>query len=86
MFRSRAGDREILESAVALQEEADNPAISDLLDDDDNDGNEKFVSPDPQRHCHNVHWLQDELGENCNGPSRYVAYYDAASLYPSSGK
>jgi hypothetical protein len=33
---------------------------------------------------HNVHWLSEK--EGCSGPSRYVGYYDAASLYPSSSK
>ena len=37
--------------------------------------------------CHNSHWLR---GPNDNlplgGPSRYVGYYDAASLYPASSK
>ena len=30
--------------------------------------------------AHNSHWLSD------GGESRYVGYYDAASLYPSSSK
>ncbi len=32
---------------------------------------------------HNAHWLPDAAD---SGPSRYVGYYDAASLYPSSSK
>ena len=31
---------------------------------------------------HNSHWLPEDKG----GPSRYVGYYDATSLYPSSSK
>ena len=44
-----------------------------------------LVSTDERRQNNNIHWLEDELGEPCDAPSRYVAYYDAASLYPSSG-
>ena len=41
--------------------------------------------------CHNSHWLRgptEEGGEDLplGGPSRYVGYYDAASLYPASSK
>ena len=41
-----------------------------LNDDDDDDNHDK----------------DDDLSAAPSGPSRYVAYYDAASLYPSSGK
>ena len=43
---------------------------------------ERLVSDRQEDHAHNSHWLEDGAG----GPSRFVAYYDAASLYPSSGK
>lgn len=43
---------------------------------------ERLVSDRPEDHAHNSHWLEEGEG----GPSRFVAYYDAASLYPSSGK
>ena len=33
-------------------------------------------------YCNNAHWL----GETNAQASNYVAYYDATSLYPSSGK
>ena len=39
-------------------------------------------------YSNNSHWYSDvypSLGKRC-GPSAHVAYYDAASLYPSSGK
>ena len=44
-----------------------------------------------QQPCHNSHWLRgptEEGGEDLplGGPSRYVGYYDAASLYPASSK
>ena len=39
---------------------------------------------DTQALLHNSHWLPREPGQN-GLPSRHVAYYDAASLYPSSG-
>ena len=32
---------------------------------------------------HNSHWIKDP---HHSGPSRYVGYYDAASLYPSSSE
>jgi len=54
------------------------------------------VSKNPKDQLHNSHWLdEDNCGEGSrflqrpkagSGPSRYVAYYDAASLYPSSGE
>lgn len=54
------------------------------------DGDEGFVSKDPLDHAHNSHWLRgpspSSAGSQISGPSRFVAYYDAASLYPSSGK
>jgi len=48
---------------------------SRIGNDDDDD---VLRSEHPQRH--HSHWRNDGL------PSRWVAYYDAASLYPSSGK
>ena len=47
-----------------------------------------LISDDPRTLKNNVHWLEDVgMAEplDTSGPSRYVAYYDAASLYPSSG-
>ena len=44
-----------------------------------------------QQPCHNSHWLRGQNEEGggdlpLGGPSRYVGYYDAASLYPASSK
>ena len=40
---------------------------------------------DTQALLHNSHWLPSEPSDQSGLPSRHVAYYDAASLYPSSG-
>ena len=50
-------------------------------DDDDDDVDEDFSCA----YSNNAHWLPQE-GSSCGGPSRFVGYYDAASLYPSSGE
>ena len=42
------------------------------------------VNNSKTQYNHNVHWLDEKEGNS--GPSRYVGYYDAASLYPSSSK
>ena len=83
VFRSRAGDLDTLRRVLSsgngrlVQDDESDPVLPDAG---------RFVSTDPHRHNHNVHWLEDELGVGCEAPSRYVAYYDAASLYPSSGE
>ena len=46
---------------------------------------------DEEQPCHNSHWLRGQNEEGggdlpLGGPSRYVGYYDAASLYPASSK
>ena len=96
MFRSRAGDQEVLHRALHPD---DNRYRANF---DDENGDEVRLEDDPTRnddvtlvssntadHDNNSHWLRnddddDDTGTTC-GPSRYVAYYDAASLYPSSG-
>ena len=42
------------------------------------------VNTSKRQYNHNVHWLNENQGSS--GPSRYVGYYDAASLYPSSSE
>ena len=82
VFRSRAGDPDLLKKVVGGGGgggDGDGDPGNPVLD------SSRLVSGDSRRHNHNIHWLEDELGETCDGPSRYVAYYDAASLYPSSG-
>ena len=74
MFRSRAGQPETLREAVNEGRRECDPSVPDSL-------GESLVSDLDADHTHNAHWLEDKEG----GPSRYVAYYDAASLYPSSG-
>ena len=58
--------------------------VDDDDDDDDDDLTEKEEDFQRQQqghpHRHQSHWRNDGL------PSRWVAYYDAASLYPSSGE
>ena len=79
VFRSRAGDPDLLKEVVGGGGGGDDDPGNPVLD------SSRLVSGDSRRHNHNIHWLEDELGETCDGPSRCVAYYDAASLYPSSG-
>lgn len=74
VFRSRAGDLETLRKAVDEGRSEADPAAAPEA--------ERLVSDREKDHAHNSHWLEDGKG----GPSRFVAYYDAASLYPSSGK
>jgi hypothetical protein len=59
-------------------------------DDDDDDDDEPRVKKSKQQqqqqqqnYHNNAHWLQPP---SLARPSNYVAYYDAAALYPSSGK
>ena len=81
MFRSCAGQAETL--SAYLKKTADAAAAAE-----DNDDEEIVVDPSTvllagsRDSAHNSHWLADGEG----GPSRYVGYYDAASLYPSSGE
>lgn len=79
VFRSRAGDPDLLKEVVGGSGGGGDDPGNPVLD------SSRLVSGDSRRHNHNIHWLEDELGETCDGPSRCVAYYDAASLYPSSG-
>ena len=53
---------------------------NDDVDDDDDDDAAKI---NPANLLHNSHWIESP---GLSGPSRYVGYYDAASLYPSSSK
>ena len=82
MFRSCAGQAETL--SAYLKKTADAAAAAEDNDDDE----EIVVDPSTvllagsRDSAHNSHWLADGEG----GPSRYVGYYDAASLYPSSGE
>ena len=74
IFRSRAGDPATLREAVNEGRLQNDPAAAPEV--------ERLVSDREEDHAHNSHWLEGGKG----GPSRFVAYYDAASLYPSSGK
>ena len=64
----------------------ENRAGDDDDDDDDDGASERDFSG---VYCNNAHWLDGGGGGDASGPSggpsRYVGYYDAASLYPSSG-
>jgi hypothetical protein len=52
----------------------------------------KIPGEEEEQPCHNSHWLRGQNEEGgggdlpLGGPSRYVGYYDAASLYPASSK
>ena len=74
VFRSRAGDPDTLRAVVNEGREENDPAAAASA--------ERLVSDRHEDHAHNSHWLEEGEG----GPSRFVAYYDAASLYPSSGE
>lgn len=71
VFRSRAGT--FSPSAPAADPDE---AANDLLHVEVEDG---------PNYTNNHHVLKDETPAG-GGPSRYVGYYDATSLYPSSGK
>jgi len=81
VFRSRAGEPSVLLEAVREGRKDDDPTGDDN-DDGDDDG---LISRSEADSRHNSHWLHP-LYDGEGGPSRYVAYYDAASLYPSSGE
>ena len=69
--RNRAGQSDCLPSA--------NSVVDDNDDEDDDD--------DDVESRHNSHWLPcNNDDDDESGPSRWINYYDAASLYPSSGK
>ena len=70
VYRSKAGGQDL--------EDADNTNDND--DDDDDDDNDDD-DDDEINYRNNSHWKKASM---C-GLSNYVSYYDAASLYPSSG-
>lgn len=49
----------------------------------ENDRHEAEEEASSTNFLHNSHWIKDP---HHSGPSRYVGYYDAASLYPSSSE
>ena len=53
--------------------------FSDNIDGDNDDTAE--IDKNSFNYCHNSHWLNSD-----SDLSKYVGYYDATSLYPSSGK
>ena len=70
--RNRAGQSDCLPSANSVVDDND-----DDVDDVDDDVESR----------HNSHWLPcNNDDDDESGPSRWINYYDAASLYPSSGK
>ena len=56
------------------------PSANSVVDDNNDD--------DDVESRHNSHWLpcNNDDDDDESGPSRWINYYDAASLYPSSGK
>ena len=58
-------------------------SVDDDDDDDDDDEPPRAKKSKQQNYHNNAHWLQPP---SLSEPSNYVAYYDAAALYPSSGK
>ena len=74
--RNRAGQSDCLPSANSVVDNNDDVDDDDVDDDDDDDVESR----------HNSHWLPCNNDDDESGPSRWINYYDAASLYPSSGK
>ena len=71
--QQRSGDADVPEEEEEEEEEEEDEEEEDV-----------FLTS----YSNNSHWYSDvypSLGKRC-GPSAHVAYYDAASLYPSSGK
>ena len=73
--RNRAGQSDCL------------PSANSVVDDDNDDDDDDDVDDDVESR-HNSHWLpcNNDDDDDKSGPSRWINYYDAASLYPSSGK
>jgi len=84
VFRSRAGE------PTRLDEILKQPTDAGGDDDDDPVLEPEIrvkVSRREEDHRNNAHLVDDnDDGGGGSGPSRYVAYCDAASLYPSSGE
>ena len=62
----------------------------DLDDDDDNDADadndDSESDEDDENYKNNSHLLSDVDGDPLPQRSNFVSYYDATSLYPSSGE
>lgn len=56
-----------------------------VVNDNDDDAKTNLKQQDLPSYGNNAHWLPNFDGA-CPGPSNYALYYDAASLYPASGK
>ena len=96
ILRTEAGGQEELLSAeTASKTNDDDDDGGD--DDDDDDDDEKNMSQHLKRkvYCNNSHWLSKDSppSESISAAkkstphlSNHVAYYDAASLYPTSGE
>ena len=93
ILRTEAGGQEeILSAEAASKTNDDNDG-----DDDDDDDDEKNMSQHLKRkvYCNNSHWLSKDSppSESISAAKKstphlanHVAYYDAASLYPTSGE
>jgi len=68
-----------LKQAAASEVRDDDDADEEEIDEEDVD---LAAAAATSSAAHNSHWLPPRTG----GPSRYIGYYDAASLYPSSGE
>jgi len=97
VFRSRAGNKTTLDGVLEASKRGDDEDLAhDATFPDNVESEFRFVSSAERDHRHNTHWLpkprqrqkddDDDDDDEVAGPSRYVAYCDAASLYPSSGK
>jgi hypothetical protein len=95
ILRTEAGGQEEILSAEAASKTNDDNDDDD--DDDDDDDEEENMSQHLKRkvYCNNSHWLSKDSppSESISAAkkstphlSNHVAYYDAASLYPTSGE
>jgi len=80
VFRSRGGDPDAIAGALEAFAGNDSEAPAAFQDAD------PLVDDSPEAQKHNAHWATPSDGLDRAPPPRHVAYYDAASLYPSSGE
>ena len=89
VLRSKAGQfKEVAQGSLASQ--LAGQAIVDSDDDDDDEEaavhhNDHEEVPHYTNNHHHWQLLQQPSSTSACGPSRCVGYYDATSLYPSSG-
>jgi hypothetical protein len=90
VYRSEAGGQNIFgstfSSSLSSSSLASRHETSVRGDNDLDDKDARLGRRDNERYKNNSHWLPSSTTTTLPGKSNYVLYYDAASLYPSSGK